>query len=89
MAKQKFELSSSMIHIPETDRYSEVKPVPAETENQKKTESTKEARENITFRMTPSLMMELRLWCVKNKMSISDALAKGFELLKESDKGDI
>lgn len=87
MAKRKFELSSDLIQISENDHYAEVSTVVVE--EKKRGAPKKEERENLTIRMAPSLAMELKIWCATNKISMSDALAKGFELLKELKDKDL
>lgn len=75
MSKKKFELTSEMVNLNETNQEVEfVKDRPME----------KAERISITIAVNRSFKSEFKAWCAINDITISEAVQKGFYLLKAS-----
>lgn len=77
MAKQKFELSADIVSTELKKNTPSIK-----EEGSTKTLPTKETRQSITLSTRPGFKSEFKAWCARKDMSMSDALEKGFELLR-------
>lgn len=73
MAKKKFSLTEDLVTNSK------------EIENlNTKTNVNEEQKVNITINMTLFKRNEIKTWCAKNNVSVSEAFKKGFELFKNS-----
>lgn len=75
MSKKKFELTSEMVNLDEINQEGNfIKEKPME----------KAERISITIAVNKSFKSEFKAWCAINNITISEAVQKGFYLLKAS-----
>ena len=82
MQKQKFNLDSDLIVVDDID---DVKEITAKADSHKITKSERLVK--ITLEVPESIRHEVKNWCVKNDLSIKDALLQGFQFVKNKNKG--
>ena len=74
MSKKKFELNSEMINLKENEQ---------EIAFVKDTAIEKNERISITIAVNKSFKSEFKAWCAINNITISEAVQKGFYILKQ------
>lgn len=77
MAKQKFELTSSIV----TKELKKNTPQPIKEKRGGESVVSK-ARSTLNFKISQSFKSEFKAWCAKKDLSMTAALEKAFELLK-------
>lgn len=77
MSKKKFELNSEMVNLKEKEEKIEVI---------KDTYVEKIERISITIAVDKTFKSEFKAWCAINNITISEAVQKGFSILKQDQK---